>query len=135
MLPCGQKSKGLIVNYLPFVGLAGLAALVMGSRTADEERPARDRYMMSSTHRAAASPEQSAYCLAKNARAAGAPASEVQPLFGMTHVAVIMREHATGDTLAVASLEPANPGSIVRIDTTPYVEDREKLVTQLLSGC
>src|SRR5687768_12394930 len=123
------------MNITPIVILTSAAVAVMGSNSADEDAARTQQYMISSTHQLAAAPEQSANCLAKNARAAGAPASEVHPLYGMTRVAVVMRERPTGDTLAVASLEPANPGSMVRIGTTTLVNDRDTLVNQLLKGC
>lgn len=123
------------MNVTPFVVLGGVVGMVMGT-PADEDTTRRaDRLMITSTHQLAAAPEPSANCLLKNAPSAGAPASQIHPLYGMTRVAVVMRQHATGDTLAVATLEPAEPGANVRIDTTPHVENRETLVAQLLKGC
>ena len=123
------------MNATPIVLLGGLVAMVMGTRTDEDAAKTVNRAMITSTHQLAAAPEQSAHCLLKNTPAAGAPASQIHPLYGMTRVAVVMRQHATGDTLAVATLEPMEPGSNVRIDTTSHVENRDTLVAQLLKGC
>ena len=122
------------MNMTPFVILGTAVAMVMGTHT-EEDNASAPRYTVSSTHQAAGAPEQAAHCIAKNAAASVAPASQIQPLYGMSRVAVVMREHATADTIAVASLEPAEPGSNVRIDTMPYVESRDAFVSRILKGC
>ena len=122
------------MNFTPFVIVGTAVAMVMGTRT-EEDKVSAPRYTVSSVHQAAGAPEQAAHCIAKNAVASGAPATQVHPLYGMSRVAVVLREHATGDTLAVASLEPAEPGSNVRIDTMPPVESRDTLVSRILKGC
>ena len=126
------------MNVTPIVGFFAVAVLVMGTRTAapaDGVQKQDNKYMITSRHQTSASPAVSAECVVKNARGSGAPSAEIQPLYGMTQVGVVMRDRPTGDTLAVAVLQPENPGSLVVIGTTPHVTDRDALVSELLKGC
>ena len=125
------------MNVTPIVGLAALMMVVMPGQAAEErqEGAAPNNYLTTSVYQTGSSPEQAASCVEKNAKEAGMPASQMQPLYGMSRVGVIMRERPTSDTLAVAVTVPTDSGSTVAIGTTPLVPDRDKLVSELLKGC
>src|SRR5688500_14021307 len=106
----------------PLVGMAVVGTMVGTSLTAEEPNKNVQLEIIRSTHQTAAAPETSAYCLLKNVQALGGPVADMQPLYGMTRVAVIVRQSVTGGTLAVASLNPSASGSAVDLATSPYVE-------------
>ena len=114
-----------------------MAVGVMAGNSLHTGEPKKDAQLeiIRSTHQTAAAPEASAHCLLKNVQALGGPVADLQPLYGMTRVAVIVRQSVSGGTLAVASLNPSAAGSDLSLATSPYVEDRETFVTALLKGC
>jgi hypothetical protein len=90
----------------------------------------------SKRYNVAGAPEQAAACVARNADGqTPVMTSTVQPLYGTEHVAVLMRDSPTGDTLATVYIEPASQGSYAKVVPTPLVIDRDALVKRLLAKC
>lgn len=119
------------------VGVSAVMALVgmqQSPGAEPEKRGFADLYV-SSRHDSPQSPVNAAACVARNAEAERPTSAQIQPIYGMEKVAVVVSDRPVGDTLAVVYLAPAGQGSRLEVVTTRYVDDREALVTRMLVKC
>ena len=118
------------------VGISAVLAAVGMAQTPSPEKEATGQpelYVMT-RHQSAQIPANAATCVARNGEA-GQRSAQVQPLYGMEKVAVLVNNRPVGDTVAIAYFLPAGTGSDIEFVTTGYAEDRDTLVRQVLGKC
>ena len=116
-------------------GVIVISTLTALANVASDAQNVRTEIPVKRYHVAQA-PEPAAVCISGNVgrQRAGAVAM-MHPLYGMEQIAVIMRDSPTGETVATVFLEPANPGSHVKVIPAVATDDPEPLVKQLLAKC